>query len=139
MAEGKKYYIKVQGELVEVSEEVYLTYYRMERKSRVVVEKDQRNGTVLFSDLDTKEFLAAEMFQDSHADSVEDTVVGHIMSEKLRRCLKLLSDDECSLIRRRYWDQISQSDLASELQLSQQVISYRERQILGKLKKLLEK
>ena len=139
MAEEKKYYIKVQGELVEVNKEIYLTYYRMERKARVVVEKDQRNGTVLFSDLDTREFLTTKIFQDSHADSVEDTVVGHVMSEKLRRCLKLLSDDEINLIRRRYWDQVSQSELAAEMQISQQVISYRERQILGKLKKLLDK
>ena len=139
MAEEKQYYIKVQGELVEVSREVYLTYYRMDRKARVVIEKDQRNGTVLFSDLDMKELSVAEMFQDSHADSVEDTVVGHIMSEKLRRCLKSLSDDEYRLIRHRYWDQVSQSELASEMQISQQVVSYRERQILGKLKKLLNK
>lgn len=61
------------------------------------------------------------------------------MVEKLHNCLKLLSDDEINLIRRRYWDQMSQTDLASELQVSQQVISYREKQILGKLKKLLEK
>ena len=139
MAEEKKHYIKVQGEMVEVSEEVYLTYYRMERKARVVVEKDQRNGTVLFSELDAQEFLTAETLLDPHAVSVEAIVIGNLMNEKLRICLRQLSDDESSLIRRRYWDQVSQSELASELQTSQQVISYRERQILGKLKKLLEK
>ena len=139
MAEEKKHYIKVQGEMVEVSEEVYLTYYRMERKARVVVEKDQLNGTVLFSELDAQEFLTAETLQDPHAVSVEAIVIGNLMNEKLRICLRQLSDDESSLIRRRYWDQVSQSELASELQTSQQVISYKERQILGKLKKLLEK
>ena len=139
MAEEKKHYIKVQGEMVEVSEEVYLTYYRMERKARVVVEKDQRNGTVLFSELDAQEFLTAETLQDPHAVSVEAIVIGNLMNEKLRICLRQLSDDESSLIRRRYWDQVSQSELASEMQTSQQVISYKERQILGKLKKLLEK
>ena len=139
MAEEKKHYIKVQDEMVEVSEEVYLTYYRMERKARVVVEKDQRNGTVLFSELDAQEFLTAETLQDPHAVSVEAIVIGNLMNEKLRICLRQLSDDESSLIRRRYWDQVSQSELASELQTSQQFISYRERQILGKLKKLLEK
>ena len=139
MAEEKKYYIKVHNELVEVGKEVYLTYYRMARKARWGDEKNQHNGTVLYSELGTSNLLAIEMFQDLHADSVEDIVIGHMMSEKLRRCLKLLSADEYKLIRRRYWDQISQSELASELQVSQQVISYREKQILGKLKKLLEK
>ena len=139
MAEGKKYYINAQGESVEVSKEIYLTYYRMARKARWVDEKDRYNGTVLFSNLDTRELLAIEMFQDQDAVSVEAAVVGNMMVEKLRNCLQLLSDDEINLIRRRYWDQISQTELASELQVSQQVISYREKQILGKLKKLLEK
>jgi pyridoxine/pyridoxamine 5'-phosphate oxidase len=33
MAEKKKYQIKVQGKLVPVSQEVYLTYYRMRPSS----------------------------------------------------------------------------------------------------------
>ena len=32
MAEKKKYQIKIQGQLVPVTEEVYLTYYRMNRR-----------------------------------------------------------------------------------------------------------
>ena len=139
MAEGKKYYIKVKGELVEVSNAVYLAYYRMERRARCADEKDHYNGTILFSDLNSNELRTIEAFQDPCIDSVETTVVRNLMSEKLRRCLKLLSDDESSLIHRRYWDQASQSEVAAELKTSQQVISYREKQILGKLKKLLEK
>ena len=139
MAEEKKRYIRVQGELVEVSKAVYLAYYRMARRARGADEKDQYNGTILFSDLNTKELRAIETFQDPCIDSVETTAIHSLMSEKLHRCLKLLSDDESSLIHRRYWDQASQSEVAAELKTSQQVISYREKQILGKLKKLLEK
>lgn len=40
MAEKKKYQIKVQGQLVPVSKEVYLTYYRMRRHERHLEEKD---------------------------------------------------------------------------------------------------
>lgn len=32
MAEKKEYKIKVQGTLVSVSEDIYLTYYRMDRR-----------------------------------------------------------------------------------------------------------
>ena len=139
MAEEKKCYIKVRGELVEVSKDVYLTYYRMERKARCADERDQYNGTILFSDLNARELRAIETFQDPCTDSVESIVVQSLMSEKLLRCLNLLSDDERNLIYRRYWAQASQSEVAAELNTSQQVISYREKQILGKLKKLLEK
>ena len=40
MAEKKEHIINVHGDLVEVSEEVYLTYFRMDRQARGVDEKD---------------------------------------------------------------------------------------------------
>lgn len=43
MADQKKeLYIRVNGQLVEVTQDVYLTFYRMKRRERFVVEKDQR-------------------------------------------------------------------------------------------------
>ena len=32
MAEKKKYFIRVPGELIEVSKDIYLSYYRMKRR-----------------------------------------------------------------------------------------------------------
>lgn len=57
MAEKKEYKIKVQGTLVSVSEDIYLTYYRMDRRARGVEERDQRNGVVLYCDYDTTSCL----------------------------------------------------------------------------------
>ena len=49
MADQKKeLYIRVNGQLVEVTQDVYLTFYRMKRRERFVVEKDQRAGVVLY-------------------------------------------------------------------------------------------
>lgn len=138
MAEKKEYKIKVQGTLVSVSEDIYLTYYRMDRRARGVEERDQRNGVVLYSDYDTDELLAVEMFADKNVLPVEDQVVKQLMSERLHNCLSLLSADEQNIIFRRYWDGKSQGELARELGTSQQAISYREKRILSKLKKLLE-
>ena len=44
MAEKKEYRIKVQGQLVPVTEEVYLTYYRMKRRELHLEEKDTAHG-----------------------------------------------------------------------------------------------
>lgn len=129
MAEKKEYKIKVQGTLVSVSEDIYLTYYRMDRRARGVEERDQRNGVVLY---------AVEMFADKNVLPVEDQAIKQLMSERLHDCLSLLSADEQNIIFRRYWDGKSQGELARELGTSQQVISYREKRILSKLKKLLE-
>lgn len=37
MADKEKYLIKIQGKLIEVSEDVYYAYFRMERQERVNV------------------------------------------------------------------------------------------------------
>ena len=48
MAEKKEYRVKVQGPLVSVSEEVYLTYYRMNRRERHQEEKDKAHGVFCY-------------------------------------------------------------------------------------------
>ena len=139
MAEKSKYIIMVNGTLVEVTEEVYLAYFRMERQARGVDEKDRYNNTVKYNALDTDEMLGVEMLEDTSAVSVEDTVISNMMAEKLHDCLITLPKAERKFIFQRYWQRQSQAELAEKYDTSQQVISYREKQIRAKLKKLLEK
>lgn len=139
MAAEKKYYIKVQSELVEVSKEVYLTYYRMDRKARVVVEKDQRNGTVLFSDLDMKGLLTAEIFQDKEAVSVEEMAIGSVMKERLHQCLQTLSQQERDMIYALYFEGLSERQLSERTGVHYMTIHARKVRALQKLKKLMAK
>lgn len=139
MAEKKEYIIRIQGDLVEVTEEVYPAYFRMERQARGVDEKDRYNNTVKYNALDNDEMLGVESFEDADAVSVEDAVIDRMMAEKLHDCLNTLTEAEQELIFRRYLEGRSQDELAANYGTSQQVISYREKQIRAKLKKLLEK
>ena len=139
MAEKKKYIIKIEGTLVEVTEEVYLAYFRMDRQARGVDEKDRYNNTARYNALDTDETLGAELLEDTDAVPVEDAVIARMMAEKLHNCLASLTDAERKMIFLRYWEELPQAELAEMYGTSQQVISYRERQIRAKLKKLLEK
>ena len=83
MAENRKYRIRVDGILVDVSEEVYHAYYSMERHTRTLDEKDIRNGKVLYSDLDTDELLGEEMLPNRNAEQVEDSAICRVLREKL--------------------------------------------------------
>ena len=94
MAGKKEHIINVHGDLVEVSEEVYLTYFRMDRQARGVDEKDYYNNTVKYDALDTDETLGRESIADTEAVPVEDIVIAHIMEEKLHSCLAALSKSE---------------------------------------------
>ena len=52
MADKEKYLIKIQGKLIEVSEDVYYAYFHMERQERTQEEKKQRNEVMSYDALD---------------------------------------------------------------------------------------
>ena len=55
MADKEKYLIKIQGKLIEVSEDVYYAYFRMERQERWQEEKKQEHEVVSYDAMDTEE------------------------------------------------------------------------------------
>lgn len=60
MADKEKYIIKIQGKLIEVSEDVYYAYFRMERQERWQEEKKQEHDVVSYDALDNGETVGAE-------------------------------------------------------------------------------
>ena len=69
----------------------------------------------------------------------EEHLMRSIENELLRQAVALLKEDERQLILLRFWQECSQSQVAELLGLSQQAVSYRERNILWKIKKFLKK
>ena len=69
----------------------------------------------------------------------EEHLMRSIENELLRQAVALLKEDERQLILLRFWQECSQSQVAELLGLSQQAVSYRERNLLGKIKKFLKK
>ena len=61
MEANKKQFIRVAGELIEVTEEVYLTYYRGKRREKAQREKEQSHHVVSFDALDTEGLQGAQM------------------------------------------------------------------------------
>ena len=64
MAEKEVYIIKVEGNVVEVSPEVYYAYFRMERQERGQEENKQRNAVVSSDALDCDETVGLETIPD---------------------------------------------------------------------------
>ena len=135
MAEEKKYYIYVSNTLVEVSEEVYLAYYQEDRRRRTADEKEQRNGTVSYDDLDTVELSGAERFADRTAVSVEDAAIDRIMADKLHRCIDRLPREDRALIRALFFDGLSERKYAALIDKPQRTVHDHKVAALRKLKK----
>lgn len=49
MADKEKYFIPIEGKLIEVEENVYLAYYKMDRRERYLEERDKDNGVVSYN------------------------------------------------------------------------------------------
>jgi len=139
MAEKKEYRIKVQGQLVPVSEDVYVTYHRMKRRETYLEERDAANGVFYYSALDTEGTNGEDVIPDLVSPRVEDLILDKLLSEKLHQCLEQLSNGEKELIHALFFRAISERQLAAETGLHNMTIHDRKIKILGKLKKLMEK
>lgn len=139
MVAKKEYRIRVNGVLVEVTREVYQSYYRMRRHESFLVEKDMDHGVELYSNLDTDETLGEEMLPDLHSPNVEERAITNVLSEKLRRCISQLPEAEQQLIHAIYYEGSSEHQFAEESGVSQVTIHKRKKMILAKLLKLMKK
>lgn len=138
MAERKKRAVRVQGSLVEVSEEVYRAYYGMERHLLTLQEKDARNGTTLYSDRDTSEMLGEEMLPDTDAISVEDAAIARILRKRLQEALALLPASERKLIDDIYFRGLSERQVSEKTGDHYMTVHNRKVRILEELAKLMK-
>lgn len=139
MAEKKEYRIKVQGRLIPVTEEVYLTYYRMKRRELHLEEKDARHGVFFYSGLDTTETNGEDAIPDLISPRVEDVAVDKLLAEKLHQCLAELTKEEQKLIFTLFFQNKSERQVSDETGIHYMTIHDRKVKILRTLKKLLEK
>lgn len=139
MAERKEYKIKIQGQLISVSEEIYLTYYRMKRREQHLEEKDRSHGVLYYSALDTEETNGQDAIPDNNSPKVEDIVVDKLLAEKLHQCLNQLTKEEQELIFTLFFQNKSEYQMSAETGIPRMTIHNRKIRILAQLKKLMEK
>lgn len=60
MAEKEAYVIRVQGRVMEMTPEVYYTYFHMERQEREQEEKMRRNAVLSHDTLDNETLIGLE-------------------------------------------------------------------------------
>lgn len=129
--------IRINNELVPVTEEVYIIYHKMARRERYLEEKDAEKGKTLYSNLDTTDMLGEEMIPDLSAASIEETILAKCMVEKLYDCMSFLDKSELKLIKLLFFVGYSERELSKITGIPRKTISYQKRRILEKLKNLL--
>ena len=98
MCENKKYFIRINGQLVPVTKDVYSAYYGMSRHEKYLREKDARHRLVHYAAWNTSQNNGEEEIADLDSESVEDTAVRCVTAEKLKAYIGLLNKNEQALI-----------------------------------------
>ena len=138
MADKEKYLIKIQGELIEVSEDVYYAYFHMGRQERTQAEKHQRNEVFSYDALDDGEIVGVESIADMVTPGLEEQVIVKEMNERLHHAVAALPKCERELIRAIYFEGKTEREYAKQQGCSQNKIYKRRIKILSKLKMFLD-
>ena len=146
---NKQFFIGINGKQVEVTEEVYLVYYRSKRRDRYY-EHDIKTHTAIRdkagivtgyapSKEDSLDRLicTGEDFVDNQK-STEDMVMASLMSDALHMALDMLSESNRALVDLLFFQNMTERQAAVVFGLSQKGINKRKAKILMTLRKVLE-
>ena len=134
---AKRWFVPLQGCLLEVDEQFYIEYYKEYERNRYLAALDRKNRILSIEAFDTEDENGVDFIVDEDED-VEKQVTDKLMAEKLRSVLLLLSEDEQLLIQRHYYENIPETELAKIYGVTQQSISKKMIKIRAKLKNLIE-
>ncbi len=132
----KEYYLYVNGQRVEVSEQIYKVYWREKEHEKYLEQVDKKNHLLFFSSLDHDGHFVDNIVDESV--DVEKIVETQMMIESLREAMSKLNAEERDIIERLYFNDETLSSIASERKVSYQAIQGRKNSILLKLRKFIE-
>lgn len=133
-----KYRIKIEDKYVEVSEQVYREYMRMERRERYLQERDLKHGVVSYHALEKYGIYGEEFLLDTQLN-IEDKLIKMEEDNLLYKALSSLDKEERDLIGELYFYGKKEQEVAIQLGIRQPSVHRRKKRILKKLRKFMEK
>lgn len=128
-----KLFIPLHGMLMEVTKDTYRDFYKDKRRQKYLYELSKENREISYDMLTKDEFIGEDILIDS-SKNIAAQVELKIMTDKLKKAILSLPEDDKLLICRHYYKKISEMELASLYGISQQAISKRIGKIRVKLK-----
>lgn len=135
--EREKYVIRLgDGTLVEVNREIYLEWYRSERKERYQKERDRKYGLCSIEKLYEKGYFPEQSICASN--TTQEAALRNECQSRLQNALKNLSKQDARLIRFLYYQEITVKKAADIFNCSRKTIQNRRKRILEKIRKIME-
>lgn len=134
----KKKEIVINGKVVEVNDEFYKEYIKLENNEKYINRKEQKKGLFYYNSLDTEEMLGEEIISNPNEISVFDEVMKNIRNSKLREELKKLDLKEQKIIYLIFFKNLSERKVGIILKISQKNVNKIKNKVLVKLRKILD-
>lgn len=134
--EREKYFIRLGGStLVEVGREIYLEWYRSERRERYQRERDRKHGVCSINKLHEKGYYPEK--SNYLKDTTLETVLKDECRDRLENALKKLSEQEKRLVRLLYFEDMTVKKTAEIFGCSRKTIHNRREKVLEKIRKMM--
>lgn len=133
-----QYFIRVENKAIEVTQEVYETYYRMGRREKYLAERDYNHKLLHYSALDAPDLVGEELIADNSGQEIEEQIIQSMVNEELHNALEQLKDRDREIITELYFNDLTERELAKRLGIKQQTLNERKKRILKDLKKVLK-
>lgn len=135
MKNTKKYFIRVQGILVEVTNEVYIAYYAMERKEKYLIERDKAHGLLYYDSWNFETSNGRDFIKDNKAN-VEEEAIKNLLPDIWSYVEKIEGKYHiCQLIA----DGKTEKEIAEIFGITQQTVNKIKLRLFKKLRKIIEK
>ena len=132
-----RFFIPVQGFLLEVSQECYEDFYRAKEREKYLRKLNAKYGLLSIDAFDNEDDNGTDYIQ-AETEDVAETVTHLLMLDKLRSVIPMLSENEQELIQALFFRGLSERKWSEECGIPQKTINDRKQRILAKLKKMLE-
>ena len=131
--EREKYIIRMgDGTLVEVNREIYLEWYRSERRERYQRERDRKYGLCSIEGLHEKGYFPEQSI--CTVDVTLETVLWNECLDKLGNALKSLTKHDARLVQLLYFEEITVKAAADILGCSRKTLGQHRERILKELR-----
>lgn len=132
-----RFFIPVQGYLLEVDQRQYEDFYRAKERQKYLRKLDAKYGLLSIEAFDTEDDNGTDYIQ-AETEDVAETVSHLLLLDKLRLTISMLPPKEQELIQALFFKGKSEREYAKECSVSQVAIHKRKNRILAKLKIFLE-
>lgn len=143
-----KYYAKVDGKMIEITKEVAYAmnnFYRSSLPRRVAVKNEKGEVTekkvreIPFSaTTDEDNSFSIEEYPDMNGD-VEEKILAGEETRTLHQAINLLDTEERMLVYAVYFENKTQAEVAAIMGVSQQMVAYKLKKVLSKMRWIYQK